>query len=115
MEVILPHTVYMFTILKYRESKKYIPSFRSEQEFFVSWEICEQKVGLLNKLLLLWCCVTCTHTELPQGPVHLSSCLSFWVDVQGLGIDDLHLDFGNQVWEGTRTRIGKAWREKDVW
>jgi len=28
------------------------------------------QVGLLNKLLLLWCCVTYTHTELPQGPVH---------------------------------------------
>ena len=27
------------------------------------------QVGLLNKLLLLLWCVTCTRTELPQGPV----------------------------------------------
>jgi hypothetical protein len=58
----------MFTILKYRESKKYVRLFRSEQEFGVSWEICEHRVDLLNKLLLLWCCVTCTQTELPQEP-----------------------------------------------
>jgi len=41
----------MFTILKYGESKKYVRLFRSEQEFGVSWEICEQNVDLLNKLL----------------------------------------------------------------
>jgi len=28
------------------------------------------QVGLLNKLSLLWWCVTCTHTKHPQGPVH---------------------------------------------
>ena len=61
--------LYMFTILMYGECKKYVRLFRSEQGF-VYWEICEQKVGLLNKLLLLWCCVTCTHTEPPHGPVH---------------------------------------------
>ena len=27
------------------------------------------QIGLLNKLLLSWWCVTCTHTKLPQGPV----------------------------------------------
>ena len=63
----------MFMISKYGESKKYVRLFRSKQEFCVYWEICEHRVDLLNKLLLLWCCVTCTHTELPQGPVHSGS------------------------------------------
>ena len=27
------------------------------------------QVGLLNKSSLFWRCVTCTHTELPRGPV----------------------------------------------
>ena len=51
--------VHEFEVL--RESKKYVRLFRSEKKFGVSWEICEQRVDLLNKLLLLCCCVTCTH------------------------------------------------------
>jgi len=52
------------------------------QGFGVSRDICEQTVYvvyipvfLLNQLLLLWWCATCTPIRLPQGPVQ---CFDFF-------------------------------------
>jgi len=51
--------------------------FKHEQELvnkvFMLYLI---QVGLLNKLLFSWC-VTCTHTKLPQGPVHRFTLLCY--------------------------------------
>jgi len=45
--------------------------FKNEQELLNKlFMLYVLQVGLLNELLLLWHCVTCTYTKLPQGPVH---------------------------------------------
>jgi len=58
--------------LKYVECTKYVRAQAwtraCEQSVYV---VCVFQVGLLNELLLLWRCVTCTHAKLPQGPVHI--------------------------------------------
>ena len=48
--------------------------FKHEQELVNKmFMLCVFQAGLLHKLLLLWWCVTGTHTKLPQGPVHCNA------------------------------------------
>ena len=58
-----------------RERSTYVHS--GVNKSFVYPERFENKrVELLNKLLLFWCCVTCTHTKLMAGHMHKNNALS---------------------------------------